>query len=172
MKPPTGYCKLPAIKRCLMWSIVSMDRTLTILLGEDNIDDVELMKIAFKRADLSNPVQVCRDGEEVIAYLEGKGRYADREHHPFPRLLILDLKMPRLTGLGVLRWVKEHPACCVIPTVILSTSMRKGDVQEAYALGANAYLSKPFDTGELKASLHDLFQFWSRCELPDLPVHT
>jgi len=159
----------PTINGTLPWSIAAVDDTLTILLGEDNVDDIELMKITLRRAQLSNPVQVCTDGEEVIAYLEGVGRYADRQRHPFPRLLILDLKMPKLTGLGVLRWVKDHPTCCVIPTVILSNSARKEDVQEAYTLGANAYLAKPFDLSLLKAALEDLFQFWSRCELPDLP---
>jgi CheY-like chemotaxis protein len=111
---------------------------------------------------------VCRDGEEVLAYLQGKEPYANRQEYPFPRLLILDLKMPKLGGLDVLRWIRHHPHCAVIPTLILSTSILKTDIQEAYELGANAYLTKPGEFSKLQMLFRDLFAFWGHCELPDI----
>lgn len=148
--------------------ITRMDTGLHILLADDNEDDIQLVRMALQRTGLNNPVHVCRDGEEVIAYLRGKEPYANRQEYPFPRLLILDLKMPRLGGLDVLRWVRDHPNCTVIPTLILSTSVLKSDVQEAYELGANAYLTKPGDFVTLQTLFKDLFAFWSHCELPEV----
>jgi CheY-like chemotaxis protein len=147
-----------------------METTLTILIAEDNEDDLQLLQIALRRAGLANPVRIARDGEEVIEYLLGRGPYGDRREYPFPRLLILDLKMPKLTGLEVLRWVKDHPHCKVIPTIILSNSVHKTDIQQSYELGANAYLAKPASFGGLETALKDLFFFWRHCELPDIPA--
>ena len=146
-----------------------METTLTILIAEDNQDDLQLLQIALKRAGLENPVHVVRDGEEVIAYLQGRGPYANRVEYPFPRLLILDLKMPKLSGLEVLHRVKDNPHCKVIPTIILSNSIHKSDIQQAYELGANAYLAKPASLGGLELALKDLFSFWRHCQLPDAP---
>ena len=145
-----------------------MDTTLTILLADDNEDDIHLVQMALRKLGLDNPVYICRDGEEVIRYLQGKEPYANRQQCPFPRLLILDLKMPKLNGLEVLRWVRDHPHCAVIPTIILSTSSYKSDVQEAYELGANAYLTKPGEFTTLQTMFKDLFAFWKHCQLPDV----
>jgi CheY-like chemotaxis protein len=150
--------------------IARMNTTLPILLADDNEDDVELVKMALERTGLKNPVYICRDGEQVIAYLQGKEPYTDRQKHPFPRLLVLDLKMPNLGGLDVLRWVRDHPHCAVIPTLILSTSVLKSDIQEAYELGANAYLTKPGSFATLQTLFKDLFAFWKHCELPDIAL--
>ena len=146
-----------------------MDTTLTILLADDNENDIQLVQLALKKAGLDNPIYICRDGEEVIAYLQGKELYADRQQHPFPRMLILDLKMPRVGGLDVLRWVRDNPRCAVIPTIILSTSILQSDIQEAYELGANAYVTKPAEFITLQMLFKDLFAFWKHCELPDVP---
>src|SRR5260370_20778624 len=81
----------------------------TILLAEDDPDDVLLTQIALRKARLANPLQVVRDGEEAIAYLTGDGLYADRSQYPLPMLLLLDLKMPKVTGFEVLDWLRKHP---------------------------------------------------------------
>jgi CheY-like chemotaxis protein len=146
-----------------------MDTSLTILLAEDNEDDIQLVQMALQKAGLNNPIHICRDGDEVIMYLQGKEPYNDCQRYPFPRMLILDLKMPKLNGIEVLRWVRDHPHCAVIPTIILSTSILKKDIQEAYELGANAYLTKPAEFATLQTMFKDLFAFWKRCELPDVP---
>ncbi len=102
-------------------------------------------------------------------YLQGVGVYADRERYPMPRMLIMDLRMPIVTGFDVLRWIKEHPKCAVIPTVILTSSENPMDIQQSYELGANAYLVKPPSIRALEDKLRRLHSFWSVCELPDLP---
>ena len=89
---------------------------------------------------------------------------------PFPRMLILDLKMPLLTGLDVLRWIRGHPNCSVIPTLILTTSAHERDVSEAYRVGANAYLVKPGSFDELVSLLKLMGEFWGRCQLPPLDI--
>src|SRR5712672_1899750 len=99
-----------------------MDPKLLILIAEDDQNDAFLIQHALKRANLPNPTHICRDGADVIAYLKGEHPYADREKFPFPRLLLLDIKMPGMTGFDVLRWLKENPDCAIIPTIILSSS--------------------------------------------------
>src|SRR4051812_17585574 len=106
-----------------------------ILIGEDNEDDVFILQRALQKAGISNPTHICADGEEVISYLKAEGRYADRQKYDFPRMLLLDLKMPRLTGFDVLRWLGGHPDCAVIPTMVLTSSREPRDIQEAYRLG-------------------------------------
>jgi CheY-like chemotaxis protein len=146
-----------------------MDTALTILIAEDNEDDVQLLRMALQRQGLTNPVHVSPDGEDVILYLQARGPYADRKQYPFPRLLILDLKMPAMNGFEVLRWVRHHPHCTVIPTIIMSTSILPEDIQQAYELGANAYISKPSAFPKLQETFRDLFAFWGHCQLPAIP---
>jgi len=146
-----------------------MKSDLTILLAEDSEDDVTLVRMALERAGITNPLHVCHDGEEVVAYLSAQGPYTDRQKYPFPRLLILDLKMPKMNGLDVLRWLRAHPACSVIPTLVLSSSELRSDVQEAYSLGANAFAAKPSGLRELGEFFKNFLVFWSQCKLPDLP---
>src|SRR5436309_14383558 len=114
-----------------------------ILIAEDSENDAELVRAALKRARVTNPTQIVPDGECVIAYLKGEAPYGDRTKHPFPRLLILDIKMPRLNGFEVLSWIRDHPECAVIPVVIMSSSRDDRDVTKAYQLGANSYMTKP-----------------------------
>lgn len=140
-----------------------------ILIAEDNEDDVFILQHCLAKAGLTRPVHVCPDGEDVIHYLRAEGRYADREKYPFPRALILDLKMPRRDGLEVLRWIRAHPECAVIPIIILTASQEPKDVTEAYRLGANAYLVKPSRPEEFEPMLRLLYQFWDACVLPEMP---
>jgi len=116
-----------------------------ILLVEDGEDDVLLIRKAFARAYLDNPMHVVKDGEEAVAYLSGEGQYANRAEHPLPSLILLDLKMPRMDGFQVLEWLRAQPGIRGIPVVVLTTSDLMQDVNRAYTLGANSFLVKPMD---------------------------
>lgn len=111
-----------------------------ILLVEDNPMDADLTVRAFRRRNLTNPIHVARDGEEALAWLP---RWEAGE--PRPAVILLDLKLPKIDGLDVLRQIKAHPLFCVIPVVILTTSTEDTDIQTAYRLGANSYIVKPVD---------------------------
>src|SRR6476620_46378 len=109
----------------------------TILLAEDDPDDVLITEIAFRKARLANPLEVVRDGEEAVAYLKGKGRYADRSRYPFPMLLLLDLDMPRMDGFEVLEWLQRHPVIGMLPVAIVTDSSHDPYVERGYRLGAD-----------------------------------
>jgi CheY-like chemotaxis protein len=141
----------------------------TILLAEDDENDILLATRALQKIGSANSVQVCRDGEEATLYLQGAGRYSDRCQFPFPRIVISDLKMPRKGGMEILRWLKNHPACHVIPFIILSASNEPNDVRDAYRAGANCYLKKPSSFEQLQQLLKATFDFWYLCEKPEVP---
>jgi CheY-like chemotaxis protein len=111
-----------------------------ILLIEDNPMDVDLTLRAFKRRRVTNTIHVARDGEEALAWLP---RWESGE--PWPAVILLDLKLPKIDGLEVLRQLKQHPTLCVIPVVVLTTSAEGADVQAAYQLGVNSYIVKPVE---------------------------
>ena len=146
-----------------------MGTSLTILLAEDNEDDIFILARALKSAGLSAPVHICRDGREVLDYIEGQAEFADRDRFPFPRMLILDIKMPKVTGLEVLRFVRNHPACAVIPSIILTSSSHPNDVKAAFELGANAYFTKPATPEGMRDLLTLIHKFWSASLLPGPP---
>ena len=137
-----------------------------ILIAEDSPQDAELLQLALKRAGLGGPLRFVSDGVEAIAYLEGRGEYADRETFPFPRVIITDLKMPRLNGLELLNWLSDHPECHVIPTILLSGSELSQDITAAYKFGANTYFTKPTDFETLLQMVRSWKEYWSRSELP------
>ena len=120
-----------------------------VLLVEDDQDHVLLVQRAFSKANLVNPLRVVRDGEDAIAYLQGTGAYTDRSRHPLPSLILLDMKLPRKSGLEVLSWLRGTPPISQTPVVVLSSSAESGDIQKAYALGVNSYLVKPVNFGDL-----------------------
>jgi CheY-like chemotaxis protein len=134
----------------------------TILLAEDNSDDAELTRLAFEQAGFTNPIAVVRDGKQAVEYLQGQGPYADRIRFPAPILLLLDLKMPRLTGFEVLTWIRQLPEWMSLPIIILSASLDTSDIKEAYELGANFFLTKPGKFDDLVHSLKQLGDFWLR----------
>ena len=142
---------------------------LTVLLAEDNEDDAHLVHLAMKRAGILQPLQVVADGVEAVDYLCAKGRYEDRKQFPFPRVLITDLKMPRMNGFEFLEWLNNHPECSVIPCVVFSASAQEPDVERAYRLGARAYFRKPATLNELCNLLNIVFSFWTLCLKPILP---
>lgn len=143
-----------------------MDAALTILIAEDDPSDAELFRIALRRAGIKHRVVFVRDGEEAIEYLQGKGMFADRDEFPFPKIVISDVKMPRRSGLELLDWLRAHPDCKVLPTVLVSGSGLEMDVRKAYGLGANAYFQKPSTLDELTSLARVLNDYWSRTELP------
>ncbi len=146
-----------------------MDTDLTILIAEDDPNDVMLLDLAIRKNGIVSPVHVVRDGEEAVEYLEGKGKYADRQKYPLPSVIISDVKMPRRSGLEVVEWVRQHPQCCIIPIVMLSGSRIEHDVVRAYKLGANSYFTKPSTLDELTELIRLAHEYWSRCEHPPRP---
>lgn len=138
-----------------------MNPQYTFLIAEDNESDFLLLQRAFRKNNIQNLIQWVQDGDEAIEYLQGTGKYGDRTTHPFPDLLVLDLKMPRKTGLEVLHWIKEHPQYRVIPTIIMSSSNLDEDVRHAYDLGANTYFVKPSDFDTLVAVVKGVHQYWA-----------
>ncbi len=108
------------------------------LVVEDNKDDVLLLRRAFLKAKVLNPVHIAIDGEEAIAYLSGTGKYANRVEFPLPSLVLLDIKMPRVGGLEVLRWIRTQPGFSSLRVIMLTSSDEIRDVNAAYQLGANS----------------------------------
>lgn len=143
-----------------------MNASLPILVAEDNEDDVFILTHALKSAGLPGPVFICSDGQEVIDYLKGDGAFADRATYPLPGMLVLDIKMPHLSGLEVLRWVRAHPGCAVIPIIILTSSAHPKDVAEAFANGVNAYFLKPRTPEEMRDLLQLIHDFWTASVRP------
>src|SRR6186713_2253472 len=132
----------------------------TILLVEDNDDDVFLITRAFKTVGLITPMVRATDGQDAIDYLSGKGQYADRVRFPMPSLVLLDIKMPFLSGLEVLRWIREQAPLAALPVVMFTTSSQDCDVRTAYGSGANAFLVKPARLEECTNIASVIIQFW------------
>jgi CheY-like chemotaxis protein len=126
----------------------------TILLAEDSPDDEIFFTRVLRAAGVRNPVRVVRDGVEAIAYFEGRGPFSSREDYPLPDVLFLDLKMPRLNGWEVLTWLKSRPNMNKMLVVVLTQLDDAKDLYDAYALGANSFLIKPF----IQLDLEDLIQ--------------
>ncbi len=144
-----------------------MDETnYTILLVEDDDNDATLVRMAFQKNAILNPVQWAKDGLEAVAYLNGDGAFANRQIYPFPEVLILDLKMPRMGGLELLGWIRDHPEYRVIPTIIMTSSRMEGDIEKAYSLGANTYMVKPASFDELARMVKSAHEYWSLSEKP------
>lgn len=131
-----------------------------VLLVEDNPNDVLLIRRAFKKAGVENPLVVVSDGEQAIRYLAGEGEYADRDRHPPPAVVLLDLKLPRLSGHEVLAWAKAQPVLRRIPIVVLTSSAEQADVHRSYDTGANSYLVKPVQFDDLLRLVDLLRHYW------------
>jgi len=136
-----------------------MKTTVEILLVEDNPDDVELTLHALRREKLANNVQVARDGEEALDYIFRRGQYAVRDN-VHPRVVLLDLKLPKVDGLQVLKTMKEDPRTQAIPVVILTSSREEKDLVNGYKLGVNAYIQKPVDFEQFRETVKRLGLFW------------
>ncbi|MDB6029478.1 MAG: response regulator [Verrucomicrobiales bacterium] len=131
-----------------------------VLLAEDEANDRYMVERAMRKHSIDIDLRMVSDGEEAVQYLSAKGEFSDRKLNPLPRLIVLDIKMPRRSGLEVLEWIRQDAVCKLIPVVIMSSSELPADVNRAYGLGVNAYLVKPAAfTGlvELFNSATDLF---------------
>jgi DNA-binding response OmpR family regulator len=130
-----------------------------ILVVEDDENDVFFLQNAFKSAGILISLYVARDGRQAINYLDAAGEFADREKFPLPALILLDLKLPQVMGLDVLRWIRARPELRM-PVIILSASKNEADIEAAYRLGANAYLVKPNAVGKLLEMVRAIKDFW------------
>jgi two-component system, response regulator len=131
-----------------------------ILLVEDNDDDVALTLRAFKRSHLMNPVEIVRDGVQALDFLFARGPHAARAAEPPPTLIILDLKLPKLDGLSVLRAIRADDRTKLLPVVILTSSKEEQDLINGYSLGANSYVRKPVDFAEFLEAVRVLGIYW------------
>ena len=132
-----------------------------ILLAEDDPNDVLLIQRALQRSHIANPLQVVRDGADAVAYLNGDLQYGDRERYPLPVLLLMDLKMPRKSGLEVLEWLRQQTGGLRrLPVVVLTSSNQSLDINRAYDLGANSYLVKPAGFDSLLELVKNLDMYW------------
>ncbi len=135
-------------------------QNIEILLVEDNPDDVELALCALRRENLANHIEVARDGEEALDFLFCRGRYAHRSFDHPPRLVLLDLKLPKVDGLEVLEQMKADPRTRAIPAVILTSSKEERDLMRGYQLGVNSYIVKPVDFHQFRQTLKQTGLFW------------
>jgi two-component system, response regulator len=138
----------------------------TILLVEDNPDDAKLTLRAFKQNNMLNPIVVVRDGVEALDFLFARGAHAERAGKPLPTLVVLDLKLPRLDGLGVLRALRGDERTRLIPVVILTSSKEEQDLIQGYSLGANSYVRKPVDFAEFQEAVRRLGIYWLMTNQP------
>src|SRR5580658_3134066 len=142
----------------------------TILLVEDNPDDAKLTLRAFKRNNMVNPIEVAQDGMEALDFIFATGSHTGRAGKPLPALIVLDLKLPKLDGLGVLKAVRADPRSRLIPVVILTSSKEEQDIMQGYALGANSYVRKPVDFAQFMEAARVLGIFWLMMNQPP-PEH-
>ena len=131
-----------------------------ILLVEDNPDDIELTEMSFRENKLVNEVVVVRDGVEALDYLFAKGAYAGRDAADLPALILLDLKLPKLDGLDVLKALRLDERTKLLPVVILTSSVEEQDLVRGYSLGANSYVRKPVDFVQFTEAVRQLGLYW------------
>jgi len=132
----------------------------TILLVEDNPDDVDLTLRAFQKNNIANEVTVARDGVEALDYLFARGSHADRDPARSPSVVLLDLKLPRVDGLEVLQQIRADEKTKLLPVVILTSSKEEQDLIKGYALGANSYIRKPVDFAQFMEAVRQLGLYW------------
>jgi two-component system, response regulator len=131
-----------------------------ILLVEDNPNDVKLTIRALQKNNLSNKIQVVIDGEEALDFIFARNKYSDRSITEVPRLILLDLKLPKVDGLEVLKELKNDERTKMIPVVILTTSREESDIVKSYQLGANSYIVKPVDFEKFISAIADIGLYW------------
>jgi CheY-like chemotaxis protein len=139
---------------------------LTVLVVEDNEEEVILLQRAFKHNDLDVSVHFVANGEEAIEYLSGGDRFTDRTAFPEPDLVLMDLKMPRKGGFEVLEWFRNLQEGALIPVIVLTSSNRDADIQRAYSLGANTYFIKPHSFDEFRGLVKTLCEYWRLARRP------
>ena len=131
-----------------------------ILLVEDDDNDVLFLKSAWKKAEMTLPLEVVSDGQKAVDYLSGADKYADRQKYPLPRLVLLDLNLPCKNGFEVLQWIREHPAVRTLLVLVLTSSTSEVDAHRAYTLGANSYVIKPSSPDQLQELTSLIKLYW------------
>lgn len=141
-----------------------------ILLVEDDQDDLDMTLRALRKANLANHIQVARDGAEALDFIYGTGAYAERKMESPPKMILLDLKLPKIDGLEVLKRLKNNPFTLAIPVVVLTSSKEQQDVVESYKLGVNSYIVKPVNFEGFTAAVQELGMYWLLLnQPPNLP---
>jgi CheY-like chemotaxis protein len=144
-------------------------KTITLLIADDDFEDRMMLKEAFEESRLSNKMHFVEDGEELLDYLQRRGKFDDLIDHPRPGLILLDLNMPKKDGREALKEIKMNPDLKDIPIVILTTSKTEEDIIRSYNLGVNSFISKPVTFEGLVTITRELGRYWF--ELVELPIH-
>lgn len=144
-----------------------MNDEAAILLVEDNSDDAELVRYAFEKVGIGNPLVILGDGDAAVDFLGGAGVYADRKRHPLPGLILLDLKLPRRSGFEVLRFIRSQEATRHTPVVVMTSSNQQDDIKRAYDDGVNSYLIKPVSRDALIEMVRSLNAYWIKLNQVD-----
>lgn len=131
-----------------------------LLLVEDNPNDILLFQRALRKAKLDIPLNIVQDGEQAVDYLTGQSRYTNRRKYPLPALILMDIRLPRKSGLEVLAWLKSQPILCRIPVIVFTSSEEIVDVNQAYDSGANSYLTKPVSFEALEDIVSSVKEYW------------
>jgi two-component system response regulator len=139
---------------------MSETTSVEILLVEDNLEDLELTQRALRKANLTNYIHIARDGAEALEFLFCEGAHAMRKIEDHPKVILLDLKLPKLDGLQVLKRIKSDPRTRAIPVVVLTSSKEQNDVVESYHLGVNSYIVKPVNFERFAAAVQDVGMYW------------
>lgn len=137
-----------------------MDKDRTILLVEDNPDDELLTLLAFKDNNITNEVIITRDGAEALDYLFATGNFEGRDKSHLPQVVLLDLKLPKIDGLEVLKQIRSHEKTKLLPVVVLTSSKEETDMVKSYELGANSYIQKPVDFEQFSQAIKQLGLYW------------
>lgn len=137
-----------------------MTKICPILYAEDNLNDIELTLAAFKESNLANRIDVVRDGEEALDYLFFRGRYSERDRCA-PSFVLLDIKMPKVDGMEVLKAIRQSPEYKNLPVIMLTSSQMESDVYKSYESGANGFVVKPIDFGEFVKAVKGIGYFWA-----------
>lgn len=136
------------------------DRPIDILMAENNEADIKIALRAFSRAKLKNNIYVVTDGQEALDFVYNKGKYQDKDKFPRPDLILLDIKMPKIDGFGVLERLKKDPLYCMIPIVILTSSENEKDIARSYNNGASSYITKPVDYESFVKAVDGFNFYW------------
>jgi two-component system, response regulator len=136
------------------------DQAIEILVVEDDLQDLEMTMLALKSENVKNKIEVARDGEEALDFLFSQGPHAGRQQANLPRLILLDLKLPKIDGLEVLREIRAKPETRAIPVVILTSSAEQRDIVETYRLGVNSYIQKPVDSAQFRKTVNTVGYYW------------
>lgn len=138
----------------------------TLLIVEDEENDVLFLKDALRKANILSPIQVVEDGRLAMDYLGGVGKYADRKTYPLPSVIFLDLKLPQVNGLAILKWIREQSSLPSMLVMVLTASSLDEDIERAYRLGANSYVVKPSSRDKLVEVLKDFGNWWFKHNEP------